>query len=123
MAKGHRLVVVAEWKDARRRAYANLMDALSYGDLSTEAWLILIGEAMAPIAGAKWEARYPVGHWESCRASSSRSIKQMRRISVKPLQTKRGATWYMSVTPSTQRVSEEKPCVSCGLPSPAPCSA
>ena len=63
-SKGHRPVVITEWKDTDRRAYGDLMEALSYGDIPTGFWLMLMRESMAAIAGAKWETPYPVGHWD-----------------------------------------------------------
>ena len=38
------------------------MEALSYGDVAVDTWLLLMREALGAIAGEKWEARYPEGH-------------------------------------------------------------
>ena len=67
MAMGHKPIVISEWKDTHWRAYGNLMEALSYGEVFTSTWLVLMREGMsvlAAIAGAKWESRYPGGHRE-----------------------------------------------------------
>ena len=59
MAKGHNQVVISEWKDIVRQAHGDLMEALSYGELSTSTWLVLMREARAAIAGAKCKSRCP----------------------------------------------------------------
>ena len=64
MAQGHKPVVITRWTDGDRRKYGDIMEALSYGDVAVDTWLVLKREALVAIRGEKWEAIYPEGHWQ-----------------------------------------------------------
>ena len=57
--------MITEWREADKCACGDLMEAVSYGDMSTESSLTLMREAMAAIARAKRELRYPANQWEN----------------------------------------------------------
>ena len=64
MAQGHKPVVITGWTNGDRRKYGDIMEALSYGEVAVDTWLVLMHEASAAIAGEMWKAGYLEGHWE-----------------------------------------------------------